>query len=166
MNIQDDLPSLFAYTRWADDRVLAACGKLSAADYTREPAPGWSSLRSTLVHLAGATEAWARRLSGETVAAMPTEDEVPMLADASRMLLHAHEKLARILGELTPELRAEVWSYKNLRGEPKRVPRWAVLRHIVNHGTYHRGQIASKLRLLGHEPPQTDLILWGIESTI
>jgi uncharacterized damage-inducible protein DinB len=30
----------------------------------------------------------------------------------------------------------------------------------VNHGTYHRGQVATLLRQLGVQPPQTDLILY------
>ena len=39
-------------------------------------------------------------------------------------------------------------------------PRWQVFRHIVNHGTYHRGQIANMLRQLGVKPPSTDLFYW------
>ena len=35
-----------------------------------------------------------------------------------------------------------------------------VFRHLVNHGTYHRGQIAAKLERLGVEPPATDLVFW------
>jgi uncharacterized damage-inducible protein DinB len=26
------------------------------------------------------------------------------------------------------------------------MPPWLSLRHVVNHGTYHRGQVASKLK--------------------
>jgi uncharacterized damage-inducible protein DinB len=40
------------------------------------------------------------------------------------------------------------------------LPPWAVLRQIVNHSTYHRGQVAAKLKRLGVEPPMTDLIMW------
>ena len=38
------------------------------------------------------------------------------------------------------------------------LPRWAILRHIVNHATYHRGQIAADLRAAGLTPPYTDFI--------
>ena len=38
-----------------------------------------------------------------------------------------------------------------------------MLRHIVNHSTYHRGQVASMLRQLGAEPAATDLFLYYAE---
>ena len=41
---------------------------------------------------------------------------------------------------------------------------WAILRHIVNHSTYHRGQIASKLKQFGIEQPNTDFFWWTIEQ--
>jgi len=35
-----------------------------------------------------------------------------------------------------------------------------VLRHVVNHGTYHRGQVAALLKLHGVDFPETDYISW------
>ena len=45
------------------------------------------------------------------------------------------------------------------------LPRWAMLRHIVSHSTYHRGQVASKLKRFGIEQPVTDFFFWAIEQT-
>jgi uncharacterized damage-inducible protein DinB len=45
-----------------------------------------------------------------------------------------------------------------------------MLRHIVNHSTYHRGQVASKLKRFGGaggggiEQPNTDFFFWAIEQ--
>jgi uncharacterized damage-inducible protein DinB len=39
-----------------------------------------------------------------------------------------------------------------------------VLRHVVNHSTYHRGQVASKLKRFGVEQPMTDFVLWALEQ--
>jgi len=36
---------------------------------------------------------------------------------------------------------------------------------VVNHASYHRGQVASKLKRFGVEPPVTDLVAWAIERT-
>jgi uncharacterized damage-inducible protein DinB len=44
------------------------------------------------------------------------------------------------------------------------LPRWALLRHIVHHSTYHRGQVASKLSRFGIEQPVTDFFFWVIEQ--
>ena len=35
---------------------------------------------------------------------------------------------------------------------------WLSLQHLANHGTYHRGQVATLLRQLGVKPILTDLI--------
>ena len=40
----------------------------------------------------------------------------------------------------------------------------SVLRHIVTHSTYHRGQAASKLKRFGIEQPNTDFFFWAIEQ--
>ena len=36
--------------------------------------------------------------------------------------------------------------------------------YIVNHSTYHRGQVASKLKRFGIEQPITDFFFWAIEQ--
>jgi uncharacterized damage-inducible protein DinB len=35
-----------------------------------------------------------------------------------------------------------------------------MVRHVVNHGTYHRGQVAAMLRQLGYSPPPTDYLVF------
>ena len=38
-------------------------------------------------------------------------------------------------------------------------PFWQMLQHLVNHGSYHRGQVTTMLRQLGVVPPKAmDLI--------
>ena len=48
--------------------------------------------------------------------------------------------------------------YANLKGETQRSTVGEVVRHAVNHGAYHWGQIVTLLRQLGHAAPNTDLI--------
>ena len=48
--------------------------------------------------------------------------------------------------------------YKNMQGKPFRYPLHALLQHVVNHGTYHRGQVATQLREIGAKPLSTDLL--------
>ena len=82
--MQDDLVSPFAYNRWANRRVLDACRKLSPGQYAAEPAPGWSSVRASVVHITSATQNWARRLPGEVVSTALTEADLPAVEDAER----------------------------------------------------------------------------------
>ena len=63
--MQDDVVALFAYDRWANRKVLDACRKLTAEQYVAEPVPGWSSVRSTVYHIALVTEIHLRKLAGD-----------------------------------------------------------------------------------------------------
>lgn len=58
------------------------------------------------------------------------------------------------------------WTVVRVRGPGYAfsLPQWAILRHIVNHASYHRGQVASKLKRFGIEPPNTDVFFWAIEQ--
>ena len=69
-----------------------------------------------------------------------------------------------LVAALTPERLAAAWSYHNIAGTLMRAPLWAVYRHVANHATYHRGQVASKLKRFGIEQPITDLFWWVIEQ--
>ena len=162
--MNDDLVSLFAYNRWADTRVLAACRTLSLAQYAAEPVPGWASVRASVVHIASATSNWIRRLAGEEVVGPLTETDLPTLVDAERRLEQAYQMLDGLWPALTPEKMTMPRAF-TMRGKSAMLPPWVVLRHVVNHATYHRGQVASKLKRLGVEPPATDLVLWALEQT-
>lgn len=161
----DDIAALFAYNRWADDRLLEACRAVPAGRYAAEVVPGWASLHATVAHLAGATEVWSRRFQGESAPPMLGEAELPTLDAAARLLAHAHDALDRLAGGLTADRLAAPLTYRNSRGVTATLPLWAALRHVVNHATYHRGQAASKLKRLGVEPPVTDLSAWAAGLT-
>jgi uncharacterized damage-inducible protein DinB len=53
-----------------------------------------------------------------------------------------------------------VVSYRNTRGESFAQPLWMLLRHVVNHASYHRGQVVSQLREVGGSPTSTDFVLY------
>ena len=160
----DDFASLYAYNRWADRRVLEACRMLTPEQYAAEPLPGWTSVRSSLVHIAIVTDGWLRGVAGESVQEVPSEAELASVDDAERLLDRAYETFLAVIPRLTPEQLAAPRTFSG-RGRTAVLPPWAVLRHIVNHSTYHRGQVAAKLKRLGVDPPATDMIFWVMEQT-
>jgi uncharacterized damage-inducible protein DinB len=161
--MKDDFVSLYAFNRWADRKVLDACRKLTPEQYVAEPIPGWASVRSTVVHIAIVTNGWIRGLTGEVVGNPPTEAEVPTIDDAQRLLDRAYQIVDELLPTFTPERLNTPMLLR--RGERSAtLPPWTVLRHVVNHATYHRGQIASKLKRFGIEQPSTDFIYWVFEQ--
>jgi uncharacterized damage-inducible protein DinB len=161
--MQDDVVAMFAYDRWANAKLFDACRKLTAEQYVAEPAPGWSSVRSTVYHIALATEWNLRGLAGDPDNSMPAEADLATVDDVARLLEHAYRRFEGLRPGFTPEWLNTLLTVRG-RGYAYTLPRWAVLRHIVNHSTYHRGQVASKLKRFGIELPITDFFFWAIEQ--
>ena len=61
--MSDDFPSQYAFNRWANDKMLDACRKLTADQFVAEPVPGWSPVRTTLWHISIVTEGWLKAVT-------------------------------------------------------------------------------------------------------
>jgi uncharacterized damage-inducible protein DinB len=161
--LQDDIVTLFAYDRWSNRNVLDACRKLTPEQYVTDPVPGWSSVRSTISHIALATEFNLRTLASNPEDRIPTEAELVTVDDVAQLLERAYWRFEEMRPTLTPERLNTVLTLRAI-GRTFTLPRWAILRHIVNHSTYHRGQVASKLKRFSVEPPLTDFFFWALEE--
>ncbi len=161
--MNDDFAALFKYNRWANAKMLDACRKLTPEQYTAEPAPGWPGVRATVWHIAVVTEGWLRGLANDPDMNFPTEAELATVDDAERLLVRAYRRFEELLPALTPERLATPITLRR-RGRSATLPPWAVLRHIVNHATYHRGQVASKLKRFGIQQAESDFVFWAMEQ--
>ena len=83
--------------------------------------------------------------------------------EAERLLDRANHIFDKLVPKLTPEWLATQRTIRSRFGCDD-APPWVVLRHIVNHSTYHRGQVASKLKRLGVEQAATDFVFWAFEQ--
>jgi uncharacterized damage-inducible protein DinB len=109
------------------------------------------------------TEGWLSGFEGESDRAVLTEADLPTVNDAERLLDRANQIFDDLVPHMTPEWLAAPQTMR--RGSRSAIlPPWVVLRHIVNHSTYHRGQVASKLKRLGVEQPATDFVFWAFEQ--
>src|SRR6516165_7538384 len=90
--MQDDIVALFAYDRWANRKMLDACRKLTAEQFVAEPVPGWSSVRSTIYHIAMAIEFNLRTLVGDPVDGLPTQADMATVDDVAQLLERAYRR--------------------------------------------------------------------------
>jgi uncharacterized damage-inducible protein DinB len=79
------------------------------------------------------------------------------------ILERAYRTLDSLLPKLAPEDLATPRRFSGRRWTVV-VPPLLVLRHLVNHTTYHRRQIASKLKRFGVQQPEADLMFWAMEQ--
>jgi uncharacterized damage-inducible protein DinB len=158
MNLQD-LRTLLDYHYWARDRVLDAAAVLTPEQYAHDLGSSFRSVRDTLVHLYAAEWAWYSRWQGTSPTALLSPDQFPDVA-ALRAAWTEHEaKMRAFLDELGEQGIGRVLEYKLISGQPGASVFWHMLQHVVNHGSYHRGQVTTMLRQVGATPPKSmDLI--------
>lgn len=66
--MQDLIDSQYAYTDWANAKVLSLCTGLSDAQLDRSKEMGFGTLRATLFHILAADTIWLERLAGPALA--------------------------------------------------------------------------------------------------
>jgi uncharacterized damage-inducible protein DinB len=153
------LRELFAYNYWARDRQLEACAALSQEQFQRPLGNSFSSLRDTLAHLIGAEWVWLERWRGRSPRALPAAEEFSTLHEIAARWRDVEHGVRRYLSDLKEDALARPFSYANLRDETWTYPLWRTLLHLVNHQTYHRGQVTTLLRQLGTQAAAVDLLV-------
>jgi uncharacterized damage-inducible protein DinB len=159
--------TLIEYSYWARDRSLASADQLSPEQLTRNLGSSFASVLDTLVHMHFAEWIWYQRWQGRSPSAGPDASRITSVA-ALRDAWHPLEAQIRaFVDSLGPAGLARVLDYTLMNGTPGRSAHWQMIAHVVNHGAYHRGQVATMLRLLGATPAQsTDMIVFFREQSV
>jgi uncharacterized damage-inducible protein DinB len=144
------------YHRWANEKVLQAVSGLSAEKYTKDLGSSFPSIRDTLIHIYGADRIWLGRIQGQSPE-WPKPQDYPTVASLREMWLETLSTFPSVVQSLNPE---QLISYKAFDGTPYSNKLGNIIRHVVNHGTYHRGQVTVMVRQLGEKAVTTDMIAY------
>ncbi len=174
-----DIQTLYAYNRWANERMFSALEKLSQAQFTATVASSFPSIRETVFHILGAEWIWLQRWKGLSPRATTSDANV-----TTRTLSHltpvnvAHaEELTTVaalrsfadalererqefLSTLTDDSLQAPLQFSDMAGNTYSEPLVQLLQHLVNHGTYHRGQVTTLLRHGGSETISLDMLFF------
>ncbi len=148
-DMKGHLIHLFEYTRWAHGLTLDSLKRANTGD------PRCLQLLS---HTAATEEIWLARMRGQA----PTQPFWPerSLPEIESSLIANNQNWIRFIREKGEEnLKAPI-DYANSKGERFSNSIKEIATHVVNHGTHHRAQIASRLREIGIEPEQCDYLFY------
>ena len=151
---------LYQYNRWANRRALSAAAKLDGEKFTRPMGNSFSSVRDTLAHIIGAEWIWLERWLGRFPKALLDADSFPSLRSLEDRWERVESDQKQFIQTLTRERFDQDLAYINRVGERFSYALWQQMVHVVNHSTYHRGQITTLLRQLGAEPAVTDFLAY------
>ncbi len=151
---------LLAWTVWADTQHVRALAAVDPAHLSVETGSSFGSLLGTAAHILGAEWLWMARFRGEAPDRLPGIEDWPDLASLEAGFAELHAEVQFFLASLTAEQLAGELEYFGTTGEVRRQPLWQPVLHLVQHSTYHRGQLATLSRQLGYAVPPTDLVAW------
>ena len=163
MNLSD-LETLAEFHYWATRRVLDAVEPLTPEQFTRDLGNSFPSVRDTLAHIYGGDWIWCSRWEGESPSALPDASSFPDLASI-RTAWDEHEPALRAILKRFGERGIDQLVEYTRNGVRQAQPFSQTFQHLMNHGTYHRGQVITMLRQLGIKAvPSTDLIAFYREQ--
>ncbi len=156
----EDIRTLYAFNRWANARLLSDTSPLTHVDFIRDLRTSHVSLQGTLVHILWAEWLWVRRWRGQSPKQVFAPAEFSDVA-AIKTEWEAVEREQQVfVAELTDQGLATRVAYENLQGQRWEYSLGHMMQHVVNHSSYHRGQVVTLLRQLGQAPRATDLLVF------
>lgn len=155
-----DIHELYAFNQWANARLLSDTSSLSYPEFIRDLRTSHVSVHGTLVHILWAEWLWLRRWRGESPRRVFEQAEFPDVAAIKAEWADVEREQQLFLAELTDRRLATQVAYENLQGQWWEYSLGSMMQHVVNHSSYHRGQVTTLLRQLGQAPRATDLLVF------
>ena len=159
MNIVE-IQDFYEYNRWAHERCLDAAVEMSSAQYNEKLLGSFSSLRLTLEHLLATEVVWLSRWEGHSLGDPPDYGGCKDATSLRSLWNSFWHRQQSYLQSLTEEDLSQLVAIRTRSGIETVQPLRDTLVHVVNHSSYHRGQIATQIRQLGAKPPTTDYFIY------
>ena len=148
------------FSEWATRRTLESAAALSQEELHRNLGNSYGGVFDTLNHIYQADAIWFDRLMGLPTDNLDKYESSVELAGLSEQWLALHDGYLAWAATLQPADWDRIVPHRNTKGEFSRQAVWRIVLHVVNHASYHRGQITTMLRQLGREAVATDLMLY------
>ena len=155
-----EIQDLYSFNRWANERMRAAVARLAPDQFTQDMKSSFPSVRDTMLHIMASEWVWLTRWLGSSPASVPEDWNAFQFEDICQEWAAIEVAQKGFLEGLDDDGLDRVVRYRNFKGEDHASALWQLMRHMVNHSTYHRGQITTMLRQLGQDAVSTDLVVY------
>lgn len=162
--ILHEVKLLHAFNAWADNRIFEVAGMLSSDQAMRDMKTSHGSIHGTLLHLVGAEKMWLSRWMGKPDATFITTADAPTISALKTLWEKVGYDTAKLLGSMSQRKLEDTFTMTTSTGDTVTHVFWQTFQHLVDHSTYHRGQIVTLLRQMGIAPPPTGLIRFYTDS--
>ena len=152
--------TLYAYNRWANHRILDRLETVDRDKLTRNLRSSYPSIHDTVLHIVASEWVWMSRWEGISPSGFPDAEGLVDIGSIRSRWSDVESQVASFIDGLTAERLEADLAYRNTQGTAYSQPLGEQMCHVVNHSSYHRGQITTMLRQVEEVPVSTDMIVY------
>jgi len=143
---------LFEYNNWANDKILLKLQSVACEFKGNNPI-------KILSHIISSQDTWLERVKGTKSYNIFLWDEYS-IQEIEILSLDSHKRWIRFISKMTEHNFGEFCEYRNSKKQKFNRTYRDIFQHVINHSSYHRGQINQLLRMNDIEPIDIDFIYY------
>lgn len=137
-----DFVKLFLYKQWSDQRLFKAIAQINQEKYLDD----YNFAKQQFNHMLIVEELFRSRLENKKALHTQTNTEVlPAFDELQQRIEHSHVWWIEFVENIQSDQIAEIIHFQFIDKKTGSLSIEEILFHIINHGTYHRGNIAHAL---------------------
>lgn len=138
------------YNLWANKRICDFLLQAEEEKLNLEIISSFSSILKTCAHILDTETIWVMRLHGSSPSSLPVNHAEMPMNEIVKLWQSKSREIISFIESKTEEELSRMLPYKNIAGQSFTNSIRDIMQHVVNHGTYHRGQIVTMLRQAGY----------------
>lgn len=144
------LVSYTKYNLWANAKIAEFLISLDRQLLDKELISSFNTIRKTAYHIWDAEVIWYNRLKGVSFTDWPSKDFSGTDNDFFKKFVEHSSKFPVFVGDKSEDELASTFKYKTLDGKEYENLVGNIIVHVMNHSTFHRGQLITMLRNVGY----------------
>lgn len=148
MSLQRLISNYGAFNAWANERIVTWLRTLNEEVLYQSTPSSYTSIDYTLQHILRTQRYWLLFISEEDTSNVNWSIRQGEVENIMSELVSVSEEMKRRISLFTEEDLLKVLHLRSAWAEND-LPRYEYIQHIINHGTYHRGQIITMARCVG-----------------
>ncbi|TWI92168.1 DinB family protein [Chitinophaga japonensis] len=141
--------TLAAYNSWANNIAIAWLDQVNGRQWEQVVPSSFSSIKQTVIHIASAEKIWIDFWKNIPDPVYLSAEFKGTKNDLVEIWRAASAGLRHFIEEYPEENYTQQVTFRYPRGGEGRMEFWQTFSHIINHSTYHRGQLVTILRQVG-----------------
>ncbi|HEY6504928.1 MAG TPA: DinB family protein [Chitinophagaceae bacterium] len=137
------------YNIWANNIIHSWLGKITDEQWEQPIVSSFKNIAETTVHTAGAEKIWLERLNNVEMPVFLTSVFKGTKQEAIEIWKKTSLGLKSFIENFDETKMQDNVSFRRPNGNIYELEHYQIFAHVLNHSTYHRGQIVTMLRQVG-----------------